>query len=132
MKNCSRHADLFVSFQEPLQMRYPTFKCENFNSAWVALCWCESGLFSQTAGAGLGWVVASQVSSGSLVVSPGVQSWFLSFLLFVVSPSINVTHHLYADDTQLYLALDSRNFISVFLGSLSVLLAFRGGWMVSD
>ena len=33
MKNCSRHADLFVCSPEPLQERYPHPKCENFNTS---------------------------------------------------------------------------------------------------
>ena len=44
--------------------------------------------------------------------------WVLSFSLFTLVPlsqvisKFNVTHHLYADDTQIYLAVDSRNFDS--------------------
>ena len=65
----------------------------------------------------------------------------LLFSLYITPPppppshiifSFNVTHHLYADDTQKYLALDSRNFDSVLLSSRSVLLTFKNGWMVSD
>ena len=41
----------------------------------------------------------------------------------------NVTHHLYADDTQIYLALDSRNFDSC-IAELTECLAFFQKWMV--
>ena len=41
----------------------------------------------------------------------------------------NVTHHLYADDTQIYLALDSRNFDSC-IAELTECLAFFQKWIV--
>ena len=51
---------------------------------------------------------------------PRVLSWVPSFFTLYTTPLSNisyifsVTHHLYADDTQIYLVLDHRNFDSSF------------------
>ena len=45
--------------------------------------------------------------------------------------SFNVTHHLYANDTQIHLALDSRNFDSS-IAQLTECLACIQKWMVSN
>ena len=72
--------------------------------------------------------------SHSLMGSLKVLSWVHCFSLFTLPPlshiisSFNVTHHLYADDTQIYLALDSRNFDSS-IAELTECLACVQKWM---
>ena len=84
---------------------------------WMALLmWINQT--SQIIDRRLNWVIPSWMPSQSLMGSLKVLSWVHCFSLFTLPPlshiisSFNVTHHLYADDTQIYLALDSRNFDS--------------------
>ena len=65
-------------------------------------------------------------------------AFYLGSLLFTLYTSLlshvisrfNVTHHLYTDDIQIYLALDSRNFNSSICGANSVSKFISGvhGW----
>ena len=74
--------------------------------------------------------------SHSLMGSLKVLSWVHCFSLFTLPPpplshiisSFNVTHHLYTNDTQIYLALDSRNFDSS-IAELTECLACIQKWM---
>ena len=63
--------------------------------------------------------------------SPKVLSWVLTLYATPLSHTIssfNVTRHLYANDTQIYLALDSRNFDSC-IAELTECLAGIQEWM---
>ena len=65
------------------------------------------------------------------MVCPRALSWAPSFFTTPLSNIIsnfNVTHHLYADDTQRYLALDHRNFDSSF-AELTECLTCVQNWM---
>ena len=59
----------------------------------------------------------------------------LRFTLYTTSLSniisnFNVTHHLYGDDTKIYLELDHRNLIPVLLSLLGVSHVSKTGWLV--
>ena len=69
----------------------------------------------------------------SHMVCPRALSWAPFFLpsilpLSNIIANFNVTHHLYADDTQIYLALDHRNFDSSF-AELTECLTCVQNWM---
>ena len=57
-----------------------------------------------------------------------LQGSILCPLLINIISSFNATHHLYADDTQIYLALDHRNFDSNF-AELTECLSCIQKWM---
>ena len=70
----------------------------------------------------------------SLMGIPKAQFWDHSFLTLYTTPlssvisKFNVTYHLYADDTQIYLELDSRNFDSSITELANCLEAVQA-WM---
>ena len=77
------------------------------------ICHCFSDAFSFPYGVPQGSVL------GPLYTTP----------LSNIISNFNVTHHLYADDTQIYLALDHRNFDSSF-AELTECLTYVQNWMV--
>ena len=60
------------------------------------------------------------------VLGPLLFTLYTSPLSNIIS-NFNVTHHLYADDTQIYLALDHRNFDSIFAELTECLTCVQNG-----
>ena len=104
-----------------------------FNCLWdwfwvdsTVLMWIKSYLSNQKQKVKLG----NSFSDGSSMEYPRALSWVPSFLPFTlplsnIISSFNLSHHLYADGTQIYLALNHRNFDFSF-----VLPVFKSEWLV--
>ena len=71
---------------------------------------------------------------GSLGLCPGPTHFlpYIQPLLVAVISKFNVTHHLYADDTQIYLEFDSRNFDSSTTELQTALRQSSCGWEITN